>query len=444
MNSITSLRKILNEINENRIDYLFLFYQLIYFSRNIRQFADHNYVAVHLIITILFCIWQKKMIITNVFIIITIFYFIICLIPIVAFGFSITYLAFYARFIVGYFIVIYFRKNLIQYFVNIVFVLALISIPFFFISVLYPSFFDIFSGFSNAILAEETITSFTAKTFRHRYILVYLFNSYGYTRNSGFMSEPSAFGAVLAWAMLFNLYTTNFKGGMVFNVLFLVAITTFSIGTYVYMSLISILFLINNIRIKKIKVILRSLPFLLLAILYFTINPLFNRNYKEIQYKIDYEPTNISNVQRGIADRSDVSRTAGAIVNIKYFISFPFGYGFIDKDNIKYNEYKYLGDSPNGLSVLIVRWGLWFIIFICVGSYRMTQILAFNFKKMSYISIIITMSILILPISGYSFHNQPFLWAFLFYPFIMYSSYYKSHRFASTSTFSLNNKYPNR
>ena len=97
----------------------------------------------------------------------------------------------------------------------------------------------------------------------------FLVNSWGQYRNSGFMWEPAAFGAVLAWAMLINLFIYRFKINSHLIILLIASLTTFSIGAYIYLSILAFVYIIKNFGNKHafgflfliLLVILMSLRF---------------------------------------------------------------------------------------------------------------------------------------------------------------------------------------
>jgi len=191
----------LKQIWLHKVDYLFLFFQLLFFSRLIRFTFTDSYLVMHLVITLLFVLFSGRLKkVMNLVWIILVFGF-ISIFPIFIFGFSATLYGGYAmRLIIAFLIAIYFGNKFLIYFENIVYVLAFISLPLFLLQVTIPEAFRVFDGLTRLILQHEGIGTGSS------YFFIFFLNGSAQLRNSGFLSEPSLYGIILAWASLINIY----------------------------------------------------------------------------------------------------------------------------------------------------------------------------------------------------------------------------------------------
>ena len=142
-------------------------------------------------------------------------------------------------------------------FENLVFVLAYISIPLFFLQIINPHFYDIFTPLSELIMAgRQHYTTPTGITM-HQYIFVYVMNGWAQLRNSGFMWEPAAYGMMLAWSFLCCMYLKRFFWHPRMIIYTIAIFTTFSLGTYTYAFLL--LLVLNYKIVKKLVRMLANL-----------------------------------------------------------------------------------------------------------------------------------------------------------------------------------------
>ena len=136
------LKKSLKQIGSHKLDYLFLFFQLLYFSRLLRSTFTDSYLVLHLVITFLFVLFSGRIKKTEKLVWVMLVFGLVSVLPILLFGFSAVIYGGYAiRLVIAFLIAIYFEKNFIIYFENIVYVLAYISIPLFMLQVTYTDVF---------------------------------------------------------------------------------------------------------------------------------------------------------------------------------------------------------------------------------------------------------------------------------------------------------------
>jgi hypothetical protein len=413
---ISSIRQILN----NKTDYIFLFYHFLIFPGQIRQIniGNNTNLVIYLIVTAAYYFAIKK---TNlhkrIFIIISIF--ILMAVPsIMVFGYPFeTLIGFILRIIIAYFIIDYFKSKFIVYFENLMFVLAYISIPLFIIQIIYPQFYNIFTPFSQLVLPSIYLDTF-GNTFQ--YILIYGINGWGSFRNSGMFGEPSVYASMLAWAIIINLNIHSFQDNTKLVVFFLTSITLFSLGMFIYLIPIILIYIINNVRLKFVFYLIRVVVVIIILVPFLYRSPIIKNNIEMMSKKIQSEETNKRLIENSTLDIEQVSRFTGFVKNLEYFAKWPFGYGFFRSGS---GEYKYLGSSPNSISVQIVNWGLAFIYILLLSAYRFSKILQTLSLKKNQITMFLTMIIFILPISGTSMENSPLYLAFLLWPILIYREF---------------------
>jgi hypothetical protein len=281
------------------------------------------------------------------------------------------------------------------------------------VQVIYSPFFDIFIPISEIFLTDDRLGYGIFDISGHRYLFIYLLNSFGSTfRNSGFMWEPAAYGALLAWAILINVFINRFRINPRLIILFIAALTTFSIGTYFYLSIFIFIYLTKNFGNRHGMLFL----FLILIILPGALQLNFvQENIQMITDKILREQSMTERIIADVYSQHRVSRVGGFFGNIGILAEQPFGFGTQSVST----EY-YLYETPNGLMALIRNWGIFSIIILILCSYKIVRKLSAIFGYgLNMFHIILLMLIILLPIAGNPFYNQPFLFAVLLSGFIV-------------------------
>jgi len=424
MNLINEFLNVLKEIRNDKLSYLFLFFQLVFFSGLVKQFGTDEILVVNIAFTSWLCLTKKRITNRNINLIFAALgvFALINVIPSFMWGASPKLLlGFSGRIFLGALIVVYFKHDFFNVFEKLVFVLAFISIPLFLIQLIHVQVFDLFRGFSNLVLSDVRLHFGSGELSGHRYLLVFLVNSWGELRNSGFMWEPAAFGAVLAWAMLVNVFFHRFSLNPRLIVLFLAAITTFSIGTYVYLAIFILIYLSKNFGNKN------AFYFIILLIL-IPVSYRFEfvqNNLAMISKKIESEQNLVKRIRMSHAPKR-VSRVGGFVGNIMPIIAEPFGFG------LRYDvlsEQHFLYRTPNGFMVILRNWGISGLMIILICSCKLVDKLKILYEvNLNIVHKVLLMMIIMLPINGNPFYNQPFLIAILLSGFIVSKRYNdKSH-----------------
>ena len=413
--SKTSLTGILaDDLRSIRTDffpYLFLFLQLVYFSGLVRQFMTDEFLVLNIIFSFLLCVFNKRLT-SHSFRVIAASLFAFLILNVISsfvFGFNLRLVAGYAgRVLLGYLIVILLRDGFFERFEKLVTVLAVISLPLFIIQIFYPDFFNLFDSVSNSVLIEARLEQSERNLYGHKYLFVFLFNGWASIRNSGFMWEPAAFGAILSWAAIFNIIRNNFIINYRIYIFLIAALTTFSLGTYVYLTGLMLFLTIKNYKSTSIRIMFFIGVIIILGYqLSFT-----SENINMMSEKIEAEVGHRERALSGKASETEISRLAAFEINFNYFKDWPFGYGLAAERN---SELKYLGASPNGLMKILVTWGIFGMILIIWSVLNLIKFLGRYYSNDLSLFYIWGLTILfIIPISGNPFYNQPFLFSLLF------------------------------
>ncbi len=410
-NGLRFLFEDFRSIKKEFFSYFFLFIQFVYFSGLVRQFGSDEFLVFNIVFSAFICFLKERITRRSlkVILISIIIFSVINLVSSFVFGFNIQLFAGYlGRILLGYLIILYLKNEFYEKFEILVTILALISLPLFLIQIIYPDFFHFFDSLSNAVLSEARSEQTDSNIMGHKYLFVFIYNGWATFRNSGFMWEPAAFGAMLTWAAIFNILRNNFVMNSRLYILLIAAFTTFSLGTYIY---IAGIFLLLSLKNKKLT--FPKLMFLLsiLIIIGSQLN-LVNENLEMMKAKVKAEEKNRERALTGTAEETDISRVAAFELSMNYFLDWPFGYGLAVED---IPDAKYLGNSPNGLMKILVTWGIFGIILVV---WSVVKLLRYNMdfyrNNIPRLLRIGLLFLFIIPISGNPFYNQPLLFSLIF------------------------------
>lgn len=400
-----------------KLDYLFLFFQFIVLSDLVVYFLPDSFLYINFIISLSLVIYKKRLRVKEL-VLFLLGFFSVALIPMIFWGFDIRlYGGYMLRIATGLLIIQYFRVTFFSYFENIIFILAYISIFLFIVQQFIPQFFNLFDLISRSLLSAENY-----EKGRH-YFLIYFYRPALSFRNSGFMWEPAAYGGVLTWAILFNLYINKFIINNKLIVLVFAAFTTFSIGFFTYFIIILALYLVQkNVKATKYLIILVPLFYVLYDL------PIVQKNKEIIETKLEAEEEiHIDNAIDLSANQKSYSRVGGFIVNGRYFIKWPFGYGLIDATSTS-DELKYLGASPNSLMKILIQWGLIGFIIIILSIRGLIIFLRNNYyTSINSTGIVLSMIIILGPFIGNPFSKQPLTFVILLIGLFLNKKYLFKH-----------------
>lgn len=406
--------------------YLFLFFQLIIFADVWKFCRADELLFFNCIISGLLALrnkieWQKIVLVLLV-------YGLVILGPIINMGLNVLmlnqYIGYAIRILTACFIASYFKYDFIVKLENLVYVLAYISIPLYFIQVIDPHIFDIFTPISKLIMAGRQNYMTPSGITMHQYIFLFLMNGWAQSRNSGFMWEPAAFGMMLTWSFLLCIYLKRFRWHPRMIIYAIAMLTTFSLGTYSYALLLLLIFIMQNADWRKIVYVIIGA---ICVVLMLTQTNLLDENVEMMTNKVEnYAENSEKRLERTsgmylIQDTSPkrVDRMSQLFILREILQEAPLGRGMA--------QWKY--SSANGLMTLVVMWGYSILLILIIAYY-------FFFKQISKIPrihphnyiIILSMLVMIMSLIGNPVYNQVFFFVLLIYSFFakQYNRYERS------------------
>jgi len=309
------------------------------------------------------------------------------------------FIAFFIRIFYAYFTVKIIGKDIDRYYINSMYFFAIVSLIFWSIISIIPSFK--YFLLDNITPLFYPITYFPG--YDHLIVFTMNFGNGEFLRNSGAFWEPGGFGIFLNIALIFNLIRTK-KIIEKKNIVFILAvITTFSTGSYITLFILLFAFLIYS---KRFSYIIFGIPLIfILATTYFEELPFM---YPKILKNIEYAQGNYTNLQR--------TRFVSALADIDDLRENPIiGKG---RFNIpRYDDVEKFHQSAdyrnNGTTKFLAQFGLLGFIFYFFTMYKSFRnyCLLHDFPlKFAYFIIIIIM------VAGFSqtIFTKPFFFALAF------------------------------
>lgn len=256
------------------------------------------------------------------------------------------------RFSIPYFIIKTVKKNIIQYYITVIFVLTLISLLFFLPAQIISSYDSFVRTLANSLNIDS---------FQHRQSFIIYSLDGNHNRNAGAFWEPGGFGCFLLLALYFNIIKEkkiiNLK-----NIIYIIAIiTTFSTASYLglFMLLLGYFVSIYN---TKYKLIILPLVFLLSLYVFYSQEFLYQKIVKHYDSQVyaTEQLRNLGRFQSAILDYNDIKENP----------IFGRGRGeFRYKTSENFIEYGAARRS-NGLTDFITKLGLPFSIIFFVLLYK--------------------------------------------------------------------------
>lgn len=253
----------------------------------------------------------------------------------------ITFIGFLSRIFIAYFIISTLKREVFSNFINIMFIVSIISLAFYTLIVIYPPSYGLL----------ETISIKDYSKLQHNKplsnLIIYHLNKGGYQtnipRNPGPFWEPGAFGGFLIIALIFLMVTKK----NIFNIKGLVVIVTI----LTTMSTTGFLALMLLIGIYFIK-IHKKVSFLLIPVyLFFTYYT---------YYKLDFLNAKITEKYNeiGTAENAPRDRFGSFVMDIKDFYKYPlFGRG--PNSLTRYDDPSQgINNRNNGITDFLVKFGL--------------------------------------------------------------------------------------
>lgn len=310
-----------------------------------------------------------------------------------------TMLGTYTRLFLAFFVVALCNKKFTEYYSNVIYYLAVISLFFYVPSVTVPAFRSFFEN-SICPIFKPPFAEVSEFYERSPTIIIYNFHEVlSEFRNSGPFWEPGAFAIFILLAMIFNLIREKFLWTKKNIVLFIALISTLSTTGFVsfFVLLMSYYFATGNI-IKNILIVAIMLP--VGISLYFSL--------EFLSAKIE---DNIA-----IANDDKSSRFGSGLADIQDFARSPiigWGRGAMRYGGRQFTFFTAEQHRNNGLTALLASYGIVIFFVLLSNYYKSLKVLcvAYSFNKsFAFFSFVV---ILLLGFSQTIF-QYPFFYSLMF------------------------------
>jgi hypothetical protein len=315
-----------------------------------------------------------------------------------------TFTGFVFRSIIPYLVLKIVGLNFWIKFEKYIFILTIISLILFCLEQIFPSLFNnlqpIFSNFTNEVFNKKENQS------NYWYSFFYTHMGREEIRNAGYMWEPGAFALISIWAITFNLLRSNFALTLRIFLYIIAIISTFSTMGYLSLSILIVIYLLFK-KYYKLLIAITLLPLLTTSI----------TNLSFLKPKLDnYLSENKENTAylQEYSDRYEVNRITTFMYDMKKFSNYPLGYGIIDDEETYNNPIKIVG--VNGISRIIVMWGIIGIIVLIIGLFRYLKDI--SSKRIENKHIVLLMIPILMGFFSNPIEKNPFLFLIIFTPFL--------------------------
>jgi len=266
----------------------------------------------------------------------------------------------YIKFFYGYILIKLIWRNLFPYFTKTVYILALISFPFYVLQL-----YDYDLAKSIVGIFEHNIPLMDMREEWYENIFVFTLNDNGMFRNSGFAWEPKGFGTFLVLAMFFRLIQNRFKLlDRQIIVYFIAAITTLSTATLSIIFFAVIPFYLHNKKVSY-KMISGIIIIPAIVITFFQADFLEKKIMNEFNTRDEYVGY-ITDKRKDIESRS-LGRFGSFLVDFIDFKKEPIlGYGNQKFERTMFSVSGVKLVRVNGLSDYMAKYGIIGIIFLLV------------------------------------------------------------------------------
>jgi hypothetical protein len=265
----------------------------------------------------------------------------------------VTYIGFFFNLCLAYYCRDFLKENFYIYFVNIVYVLACISL------VMYPLQllnFDLMYSLNNLMGLSEVGDYGKSNSFVFTMLPIHII------RNCGFAWEPGGFATILTMTFFINLFNLGEPLTSKRNIVFFIAIVT----TQSTMGLLSMLiplslvlkdFIMLNRTYRQLSVVIIPMLFIVVASLFTQVDFLYAKMVKEVT-ELDSE---MDEVEKARVENNTiaVSRSMSVIIDMKTIKKYPlFGLGV----DFRTTGFSKMGVDEKlmtacGTTVLLMRFG---------------------------------------------------------------------------------------
>jgi len=329
----------------------------------------------------------KKIKIDKAFVYFSVIYFGISVIYLTKFGwlnFTAT-MRIYLKILYAYCTIKIVGVAFIHFFAEIVYKLALISIPLYLLQLIAPDTMMSLNGFMEPIIPQVPKGGYDYSN-----SILFTVNPWGLDRNSGFMWEPGAFASMTNVALFLTMIFYGFRINKRFIVLLIATITCFSTTGFLLL-FINIIFLLINTKPKW--VVLFS-PLVLVTALYVGSMDFIAGKVNDRIKNADHALESAENYE-GESEGISIGRVASFRIDWADLMSEPFlGYGLQETERTQ-GRYSQLVRA-NGFSDYMVKFGLIGIFFLFYNYIRSFKLLKSIYRSRGIflgVMIVITLSL---------------------------------------------------
>lgn len=295
---------------------------------------------------------------------------------------------------IGYVFIKIFQERFILWFEKAVFILGLISLPWYMVQLYNPS---ILQSLPFNFVAPERLWANDWNGIIFNYQPVHV------NQNSGFAGEPGTFGYYIGFAMICNLFLNRGKITRRFLVFLVVGLTTLSTNFYLTVMLFGCLYLLNSQGLLKYFAIILAFPLVYV---------IFQLPF--LGEKID-EMIGITETftEKSMIKWTRVNRFSYFLSQLGAIINYPFGYGINENAFLVKNLYGQVIEGTNGISRIGVRFGVFGFFYFFVVFFRFFKRFTIGFKGAFVLFLIVTMYLGANPMER-DYFITAFFWMYFF------------------------------
>lgn len=308
-----------------------------------------------------------------------------------------TYCGFICKLFITY-VVIKLVKDFLIVFINVMYIISIVSLFFFSLYYIYPSILD----YTLNIIGEHEFYYY------HKSLIFYTFQIINGSemRNSGLFKEPGLFAGYINLAIIF-LYArkkqfTQKKFKQILLILIITLLSTFSTQGYLVLGLIILYVFFSDLKtnssfLKFVKLIFIPVLISLLVFLFIQLSFLNNKinNEQEMAFKRE--------------NNYEITRIGGFLSSMKYIIAEPItGWGIDVINSINTISKARIITTGTGMTDFILKLGLPVFMFFCSRVYLLLN-LFFNKLLAFYF-----LGLILILIQGEPFFNYPIIY-FLYF-----------------------------
>ncbi len=308
----------------------------------------------------------------------------------------------FLRVLTAYLVIKILKDKFIPYFIQIVYVMAIISIPFYLLVSFSPAAVDLLKTVSNSVqflnVSQQNLPT----------IIVYNLYRVHEIRNTGPFWEPGAFAGFLVLAFMFNEFVVSQRRNKVRVVLLVTILTTFSTTGYLALSVFLAFYFFTKVKSPLTKLIVIMLIPASGYLAYSNLDFLGKKIEAQIEratsgadpYRKDLNTQRFLNILRDVIDFKGHETV---------------GRGSNPKTRYSYNPDQQI--RTVGLTDILVRMGLPFaLLMLILLYYSISKFLHANghYSLISTLGVFLT---ILATLTSEVYFNFPFYWCLLFLHF---------------------------